>query len=357
MAGENILAALQDPLYTGGETYAGIGAGAIANSLPALVDPYGSTGSNALNVFGGSILAALLGRMAKDDAAEINADIATKQSNFLSADPAQRVALTKQDPRTFARLQAALSANDLMQQAQDAANRRQLEIQKPFEVEKENRALENQIKLQTDPRLLGLQSKEDASKLFDAERALTNDFTKHPVVVDYKYKENTLKALTEAYKDKKGTSDFEMLRRVTQMVEPGLAVRQDDQESLQNAASALGVSSAFIDSIVNGNSKNDPTVRAGMMRIAQRAYDSSLGNYNTLRSNFIDRASSGGLNPSLVVPYGEAEPFGKLYPDLNITGDAATKLDARSFAEKAKRDGIPIEQARAAWAQYQAENP
>lgn len=328
MAGEDILAALQSPLYSGAETYSGIAAGGVANALPALVDPYGSTGSNALNVFGGTILAALLGNMAKSDAAEQNASIATKQSQFMSASPQERLALTQQDPRTFAKLQAALNTNDLLQQAQGNALKNQLEIQQPFDIEKEKRAYENEIKAKTDPRLMALQSTDDAQKLFDTEDKFTTNFTKHPVVTDYKYKENTLKALTQAYKDKEGTSDFEMLRRVTQMVEPGLAVRQDDQESLQNAASALGVSSAFVDSIVNGNSKNDPKVRAGMMRIAQRAYDSSLDNYNTLRTNAIDRATKGGLDASLVVPYGPAEPFAKLYPDLNISGAATVKPKA-----------------------------
>ena len=357
MAANDILAALQEPLYTGGQTYSGIAAQGVAGALPSLIDPYGSTGSNAANVFGGTILAALLGRMAKSDAADENASIVAKQSSFMGATPEERLTMTQQDPATFAKLQAALNTNQILQQAQDAATRRQLEIGQGFEVTKEGRALENQVKLQTDPRLTGIKTQAELDKKFDDERNLTNDFIKSPVVVDYKYKENTLKALTEAYKDKQGTSDFEMLRRVTQMVEPGLAVRQDDQDSLQNAASALGVSSAFVDSIVNGASKNDPTVRAGMMRIAQRAFDSSLGNYNDLRANFIDRANNAKLKPDLVVPYGPADKtFSQMYPDVDI-GSGPARLTARDFAEKAKRDGVPVDQARAAWAQYQAENP
>jgi hypothetical protein len=129
MAATDILAALQGPLETGADTPAGIGASSVANSIPSLIDPYGSAGSNAAYVFGGSILAALLGNMAKSDAAEYNSNIATKQSNFLSADPAERLAMTQQDPNTFAKLQAAISSNDLLQQAQDTATKRQLEIQ------------------------------------------------------------------------------------------------------------------------------------------------------------------------------------------------------------------------------------
>jgi hypothetical protein len=160
MANDNFLAALQDPYLTGGDTYSGIGAGAVAGSLPYLVDPYGSTGSNALNVFGGSILAALLGNMAKSDAAEQNAGIVSQQSQFLKATPAERLTMTQQDPRTFAKLQAALNTNQILQEQKNADYLSQLETQKGFEIDKENRALENQIKLQTDPRIIAFKNQD-----------------------------------------------------------------------------------------------------------------------------------------------------------------------------------------------------
>lgn len=349
MAATDILTALQEPLYRGADTYAGIGASAIGQTLPSLVDPYGSTGSNAAYVFGGSILAALLGNMAKSDAADENASIATKQSQFLNASPEQQLSMTQQDPRTFAKLQAALNANTLMQSAQDNATLRQLEIAKPFEIDKENRAIENQVKLQTDPRLSGLKTTDEANKEFDNERNLSNDFTKHPVVADFKYKENNLKALTEAYKDKEGTSDFEIIRRTAQMVEPGLAVRADDQASLQGAASALGMTTQYIQSIVDGKSKLSPDVRAGMLRIGQRSYDASLDNYNTIRSNFINRANEAKFNPQLVVPYDSGSPFSKLYPDLNIGGASSPSapVDIQSSYNALRAQGLTPEAAKA----------
>jgi hypothetical protein len=160
MAENPILAALQDPMYTAGDTYAGIGAGAVGGSLGALVDPYGSTGSNAAYVLGGSILAGLLGRMAKNDAAEENAAIATKQSAFMTATPEERLTLTQQDPRTFAKLQAALNTNAILQEQKNADLTSQLNLQKPFQIEAEDRALENQVKLQTNPQILAAKVRE-----------------------------------------------------------------------------------------------------------------------------------------------------------------------------------------------------
>ena len=128
MAAGDILAALQGQYETAGDQTSGLGAQAIATALPSLVNPYGSTGGNIASVFGGSILAALLGKMAKSDAAEANVGIANNQSDFLKADPATRLTMTQADPEKFSKLQAALNANDLVQQAADTATRRQLEI-------------------------------------------------------------------------------------------------------------------------------------------------------------------------------------------------------------------------------------
>lgn len=148
------------------------------------------------------------------------------------------------------------------------------------------------------------------------ERTLSNDFNAR--ASDFKYKEQGLKALTQAYLDPSGTSDFEIIRRGAQMVEPGLAVRSDDQESLRGAASALGMSYQAVQNAISGDSKLTPEVRAGIMRIGKRGYEASLGDYNTTRDTFIKRASNAGLDPKIVVPYDVGRSFDELYPNLRI---------------------------------------
>jgi hypothetical protein len=172
------------------------------------------------------------------------------------------------------------------------------------------------------------------NELVGTERNLANDFQKY--ASDYKYKEEGLKALTQAYLDNSGTSDFELIRRGAQMVEPGLAVRADDQQSLIGAASALGMTEQAIKAIVSGETKLDPKVRSGIMRIAQRAYDSSLDRYNTVRDNFLTRAEQAGVNKRNVVPFDPGKPFKDLYPDLDIgtglqkqSGNVITAPDGR----------------------------
>lgn len=187
-----------------------------------------------------------------------------------------------------------------------------------------------------------------ASKdVFEAERALANDFIKNPVVTDYRYKEQGARALAEAYLDTKGTSDFELLRRVTQMIEPGLAVRQDDQDSLQQAASIMGMSLQKVKAMAQGDTQLDPNVRAGMMRIAKRALDTSLNDYNSVIDNYTQRASGASIDPSRVVIYDKGKSFGDLFPDLKIED---LDIQKRLFAEQAKAAGMSAQQAREAWA-------
>jgi len=149
------------------------------------------------------------------------------------------------------------------------------------------------------------------------ERTLANDFLK--VGQDFKDKEKGVTALVQAFKDPSGSSDYELIRRAAQSVEPGLAVRTDDISSIQGAASVLGLSTAAISAAISGESKLSPRVRAGIMRIAKRGYDSSLTDYNTLRSSFLERSKAAQLNPDFVVPFGAGVPFDQAYPDLDIS--------------------------------------
>lgn len=151
----------------------------------------------------------------------------------------------------------------------------------------------------------------------EIQNQLADRFAK--AAATFKYKEQGLRALVEAYADPAGTSDFEIIRRGAQAVEPGLAVRVDDERSLQGAASALGMTTQFIKSVISGDTKLSPEVRAGIMRIAKRAYESELPDYNTIRESYLERAKKAGVDETAVVPFGAGQPFDKLYGNLDIS--------------------------------------
>lgn len=141
-------------------------------------------------------------------------------------------------------------------------------------------------------------------KQFDMEIKLSTDFEK--IAKDYRYQEQGFRSMVEAFKDKAGTSDFELIRRGSQAVEPGLAVRRDDEESLRGAASLFGLTLAKMKSIANGETQLDDNVRQGIMRIAARSLNSAGEEYTIARKAAVDRAKAYNLNPERVVVYPEA---------------------------------------------------
>lgn len=376
MAGENILAALQNPLYSAGETYSGIGAGALAQSLPALVDPYASNGQNAAYVFGGSILAALLGNMAKSDAAEENAAIATKQANFMNADPAQRLAMTQQDPRTFSKLQAALNTNSILQETQDRALIRQQEIMQPFDVAKEERSLQNQISLQTNPELRAAQIADSVNKkrgerlgelqadslIFgddplknpkSPEYAINKDkedklitirreFNGLPVVQNFAKASQSAQALAGALKDKGGVSDQELVRYSILMIEPGMAVREGEQAAVANSQSIPDSIKGAALKALNGESALDDQAREGIKRLAARAYSSHKNLYDQANGLYSKEAQLQDLDPSRLSYMGEAPDVSSVFGDPNQgLGSQQQPVDTNALAELKRRGIIP----------------
>jgi hypothetical protein len=362
MANDNFLAALQDPYLTGGDTYSGIGAGAVAGSLPYLVDPYGSTGSNALNVFGGSILAALLGNMAKSDAAEQNAGIVSQQSQFLKATPAERLTMTQQDPRTFAKLQAALNTNQILQEQKNADYTSQLTAQQPFEIEKENRALENkrkelmQIKLAENEMFGGDPLKNPESpqykinqNIIKEEDAARSEIAKIPSVSQFASMQKSL-PLVKAFKDPNTkSSDVGFVYNYIKSLDDG-AVRG---EEINMAAASNPLVLKYqnqLQGAIDGTSELTPALKNQMYKELEAAQGGVYAQALLDANRRFDIAKSRG-----VTEFGRVLPF-----DANLTfGEAQmqTRLTARDFAERAKADGVPMNEAMAAWEQYKAENP
>ena len=156
-------------------------------------------------------------------------------------------------------------------------------------------------------------------KQFDLETKIGADFDKK--AQDYAYREEGFRAMVEAFQDQAGTSDFELIRRGSQAIEPGLAVRRDDEESLQGAASLLGLSLARVKNAVEGKSSLDPKVREGIMRMASRAVKAAGVNYNLARENAIERANAYGLDPERII----------YLPEARDPADIASSLDPSIF--------------------------
>lgn len=154
-----------------------------------------------------------------------------------------------------------------------------------------------------------------ARSAFDYDRAkpdrlttLRKEFSAKPEVQNFLYADTGFKAMQEAFKDTSGQSDIELTRRAIQAIEPGLAVRTDDQTAIANSASLTGAYKANMLGAITGKTKLDPEVREGLMRIAQRSYNAYGEQFNKALGFYKTQATNAQLDPGGITYQGEAAP-------------------------------------------------
>jgi len=147
----------------------------------------------------------------------------------------------------------------------------------------------------------------EPDRRFDDAESIRKEFNALPEVQDFKTISTGYRALVEAMKDPAGTSDFEIIRRAAQAVEPGLAVRKDDQDSIEAAPSLFGSYAATVRGALSGESRLTDDVRRGLMRIAERSFNANAESFNKTRDFYRGRLSDRGIDPEVLSPLEEAE--------------------------------------------------
>jgi hypothetical protein len=124
------------------ENYYGIGTQVLGQSLPALVNPYGSFGSNLTTVLGGALLQGLLGYQARQEATQQNLEVgrlaaqmtalpsATERVNFLSGVDADSQVMNR-----LSSLQTALQGQEMLGNANIQQQIAQRKALAPIELE------------------------------------------------------------------------------------------------------------------------------------------------------------------------------------------------------------------------------
>ncbi len=124
MAGETLQDSLSGLRFSGADNAYGLGASTLASSLPALINPRSSVGRNLAIGLGGTLLTALLGYQARQQASEDTIATMGYGNQILGmSNPEDRLALAKsvgeQDSQRGARLATLVNALD----AQETVNR------------------------------------------------------------------------------------------------------------------------------------------------------------------------------------------------------------------------------------------
>ena len=188
------------------------------------------------------------------------------------------------------------------------------------------------------------QSRDDTQEKESFARAtgLRKELQSTEAADKYNYMSANLDAFVEAYLDKNPVSDYELIRKGAQAVEPGLAVRMDDERSLQRAASIFGSSVQQVKAWILGESRLTPEQRAGIARTVQRNFDSASKAYKQKMSDYRGLAARQKADAESVVPFDDPSLFADLYPKLNISGENMNIMLTndnlqKALAERARR--------------------
>lgn len=88
------------------------------------------------------------------------------------------------------------------------------------------------------------------------------------------------KSLSGALKDGSKVTDSELAKYAVQMIEPGLATNQGETDAIINSQSIPEQFKATLLGALDGTTQLGPDARAGIARLAARAYSSKKGNYD-----------------------------------------------------------------------------
>lgn len=306
----DLLKALQQSYYTPQDTGAGIAAEVIGKSTPTFYNPYASTGQNLATGIGGALITGLLGGMARGSAAKRNAEMLPQIQQIFKARPEDRMAIAGDNQR-LTPLIAALDAQRFQQQ-QDLQNMRsqklidleyaplmegtkaftgaladqgQYYIQgvdgKPAVVRANEAGIldpyeqEQKIIRAKDEATFGTGTKE-----FERASQLRKDFQSQAPVKRFIYLDEGIKALEKAVLDPDAMSAVEIVRRGIQAIEPGLAVRTDDQLDVAARQALPDKLYAEFKQAKEGGVGLSAEARLGILNIARRAYLESATKFN-----------------------------------------------------------------------------
>lgn len=130
--------------------------------------------------------------------------------------------------------------------------------------------------------------------------SLREKFNALPDVKDFRVSLKAAQSLSGALKDNSAVSDQELVRRAIQMIEPGMAVREGEASAVASSQSIPEAWRGALASALDGKSKLGEDVRAGIGRLAERAYSAHKSNYEKALAGYRQEATYKGLNPDRV---------------------------------------------------------
>lgn len=372
MADNTLIDALGNLQFAPSDTGWGLGSQVIAQSLPNLVNPYANPMQNLGVTLGGALIASLLGYQAKKEAFDMGLQ-ATKYANqmqkletpeartaFIEALPSEAVGSGVAERLTS--LSAALNKQSTLQNLlieQEKAKiaaleplrndiERAKELGIPYaslaDYDKQREARRNELlgitptpaatlptagtaptspgEILTKPEAYQLLTKAEREAIAAKQKLteekvkqadeLRKEFTALPEVKNFSLIDNAAKVVAKAVKDPAGVATEELVRRAVQLIEPGMAVREGEQAAVMKSQSIPDRFKGELSKALTGEGGLGKEAREGIMRIAQRAYETQADRYKETKNYYEGLAKKRQLPTDDIAYLGNPKPWDEI---------------------------------------------
>jgi hypothetical protein len=263
----------------------------------------------------------------------------------LMSDPSSVAAPEGMSPAPFEKMRLAATREKAVREAESAST-----IQKLFG-QAEMKELEKKLDLKYGPKqkaaeklaelgVLGadnpeLPANKAKMKLAESVDSLRKEFNALQPVTDFSVVQNSAEALAGALKDTGKVSDQELTRYAILMIEPGLAVREGEAAAVKASQSIPDEWKGSLAGALEGKTGLGTEARAGIQRLAERAYNAKKGSYEKALNYYDGLGAGRGL-------LGEGESLSFLGP----APDVSSVFGAASPASGEVPPGMKLQRSR-----------
>jgi len=173
---------------------------------------------------------------------------------------------------------------------------------------------------------------------------LRDKFNKLPEVQSFSQVQRAASAMAGALKDKGAPSDLELTRYAILMIEPGMAVREGEQQAVLKSSSIPDQWKGELNkSLENGTALSD-TVRAGLKRLASRAYEAQKMGYEKALTYHQGLAEGRGLlgDGQSISYLGDAPSVESIFGENPTVPPQMSAIDAELARRGLDSNGNPI---------------
>ena len=362
--------------YTTLETPYGIGAAGLSQALPALIDPYASTGRNFGVTLGAGLLAGLLGGLGRSSADRQNRALMLQGEEMSTLPIMQQRQMLQEEPR-LAGIYSALRAAEAKraEKLQDLVMGKQIDYTYNPQISVATERALGPVKLGqlADTRLMemglaqgrvqnpafkGLPPEPDPSSQFiemedlgllspadfelqketekvkatqramaeaetermgydpkkeDELKVLRTEFANKPEVKTFPLIEKEAQLLFQAVKDKVPMADLEIVRRAILVIEPAMAVREGEQAAVSNSQNLPDWLKGEANAALGTGARLSDSARDAILRIAERSYNTTKMQYDRTTNFYKKEAAAKGIDPERINYIGDARSLKDIY--------------------------------------------